>query len=144
MKKVKQITINELVGVVRILLGIIFMMTGIMKLTLPDYGAAWSIQLVEAKIPFYTVTYYFVPLFEIFLGLFLFLGYHSRLSALMVLPIMFVAIYVHLTVTNPGAFPSQPQEPYMPIAVIMMALIILRKGSGRWSLDLISQLKIHQ
>jgi hypothetical protein len=58
----------------------------------------------------------------------------------MVLPLMFVAIYVHLTVANPAAFPAQPQEPYIPIAIIVMALIVLRKGGARWSLDLKTQL----
>jgi uncharacterized membrane protein YphA (DoxX/SURF4 family) len=95
--------------------------------------------LIEAEIPYYTLNYWFVPVFEIFLGIILFLGYYSRIGALMVLPVMFVAIYVHLTVSNPGAFPSQPQEPYMPIIVILMALIVLKKGAGNWSLDLSQQ-----
>jgi uncharacterized membrane protein YphA (DoxX/SURF4 family) len=143
MNHYKQTSANKLVGIIRIMLGIIFMMTGLMKLFLPDYGEAWSIQLVEAQIPFYSFTYYFVPIFEVILGVFLFLGHYSRIAALMIFPLMFVAVYVHLTVTNPGAFPSQPQEPYMPIAVIMMAFIILTKGGGKWSLDLIAYLKNH-
>lgn len=141
MNHYKQTSANKLVGIIRIMLGIIFMMTGLMKLFLPDYGGAWSIQLVEAQIPFYTFTYYFVPIFEVILGVFLLIGYYSRIAALMIFPIMFVAVYVHLTVTNPGAFPSQPHEPYMPIAVMMMAFIILTKGGGKWSLDLKSYLK---
>ncbi len=116
------------------------MMTGTMKLFLEDFGAAWSIQLIEAEIPFYTLNFWFVPVFEIFLGIILLLGYYSRIGALMVLPIMFVAIYVHLTVINPAAFPAQPQEPYIPIAIIIMAVIIIWKGGGNWSMDLKSQL----
>lgn len=139
MKNLKQTLPNKFVGVIRIMLGIIFIMTGIMKLTLADYGAAWSIQLIEAEIPYYTLNYWFVLIFEIFLGIILFLGYYSRIGALMVLPVMFVAIYVHLTVSNPGAFPSQPQEPYMPIIIILMTLIVLKKGAGNWSLDLNQQ-----
>ena len=54
----------------------------------------------------------------------------------MTVPIMLVAIYVHLTVINPAAFPSQPQEPIIPIAIIIMAAIILKKGGGNWSMDL--------
>lgn len=128
-------TRNKFVGIIRIMLGIIFIMTGVMKLTMAEYGAAWSIQLIEAEIPFYTFNYWFVPIFELILGLFLLVGHYSRVSALLVLPIMLVAIYVHLTVTNPGAFPSQPQEPIMPIAVLIMALVIIIKGGGLWSLD---------
>lgn len=136
MKNLRQTFPNKLIGIIRIMLGIIFIMTGVMKLTMAEYGAAWSIQLIDAEIPFYTFNYWFVPVFELLLGLFLLIGHHTRISALLVLPIMLVAIYVHLTVTNPGAFPSQPQEPYMPIMVIMMAMVIIIKGGGAWSMDL--------
>lgn len=141
MKNLRQTFPNKFVGITRIMLGIIFLMTGLMKLTLADYGAAWSIQLIEAKIPLYTFNYWFVPIFETIIGAFLLLGYYTRIGTLLVLPIMFVAIYVHLTVTNPEAFPSQPQEPYMPIAVVMMAIVVIIKGGGNWSIDLKYQKK---
>ena len=136
MKKIRNTNRNNFAGIIRIMLGLIFIMTGVMKLTMPDYGEAWSIQLIEAKIPLYAFNYWFIPVFEVVLGLFLFIGYYAKIGALLVLPLILVAIYVHLTVINPGAFPSQPQEPYMPIAVIMMALLVLVKGGGRWSMDL--------
>ncbi len=126
---------NKWVGVIRIMLGLIFIMTGVMKLLLPDYGTAWQIQLVEANIPFRNIMYFFVPVFEILLGAFLLVGYYARTSSFFVILIMIVAVYVHLTVTNPGAFPSQPQQPYMPIMVIILASFIIRKGAGAWSLD---------
>ena len=129
---------NKIVGIIRIMLGIIFIMTGVMKLTMADYGAAWSIQLIEAEIPFYTFNYWFVPIFETAIGTILVMGLYSRLSAILILPIMAVAIYVHLNVTNPEAFPSQPQEPYMPILVVFMALVVIVKGSGNWSIDIIN------
>ena len=135
MKNLRQTSPNYWVSIIRIMLGIIFIMTGVMKLTMADYAAAWSIQLIEAEIPFYAFNFWFLPVFEIVLGVILLLGYYSRIGALMVLPMMLVAIYVHLTVTNPGAFPSQPQEPYIPIAVILMAIIIIKKGGGNWSMD---------
>jgi len=118
------------------MLGIIFMMTGIMKLFFENFGAAWSIQLIESGIPFYTINYWFVPVFEIMLGIILLLGYYSRIAALMIFPIMMVAIYVHLIVSNPAAFPAQPQEPYVPIALIIMAVFVVIQGGGNWSLDL--------
>lgn len=136
MNNLQQTSPNKFVGILRILLGIIFVMTGLMKLFMADYAEAWSIQLTEAEIPLYTFNYWFVPILETILGLFLLTGFHSRISAFLVLPIMLVAIYVHLTVTDPGAFPSQPQEPYMPIVIILMALVIIIKGAGSWSLDL--------
>ena len=123
------------------MLGIIFIMTGTMKLTLADFSEAWSIQLLEAEIPFYTLNFWFVPVFEILLGVILLIGYYSRIGALMVLPVMLVAMYVHLTVSNPAAFPAQPQEPYIPIAIIIMAVIIIWKGGGNWSMDMFILLK---
>ena len=143
MSDLRQTFPNKIVGILRILLGVLFIMTGLMKLFMADYGEAWSIQLTEADIPLYTFNYWFVPILETILGLFLLLGSHTRISALLVLPIMFVAIYVHLTVTDPGAFPSQPQEPYMPIAVILMVLVVIIKGAGSWSIDLRSYRELH-
>ena len=136
LSKFRQTKPDTYAGVVRVLLGIIFLMTGLMKITLPKYGNSWSIQLIEANIPFYEINLWFVPLFEILLGIVLLLGVFSRIAALMILPVMFVATYVHITVTNPEAFPSQPQEPYIPVVVIILSLFILKKGGGKWSLDL--------
>ena len=136
MKKLRQTSPNKWVGTIRTMLGIIFLMTGIMKLTFAEFGSAWSIQLIEAEIPFYTINYWLVPVFEIILGTILLIGYYSRIGAVMIIPIMSVAIYVHITVSNPAAFPAQPQEPFIPIAVIIMAVIVLVKGGGNWSLDL--------
>ena len=136
MKKLRQTSPNKWVGTIRTMLGIIFLMTGIMKLTFAEFGSAWSVQLIEAEIPFYEINYWLVPVFEISLGIILLIGYYSRIGAAMIIPIMFVAIYVHITVSNPAAFPAQPQEPFIPIAVIIMAVIVLIKGGGNWSLDL--------
>ncbi len=136
MKKLRQTSPNKWVGTIRTMLGIIFLMTGIMKLSFAEFGSAWSIQLIEADIPFYAINFWFVPILEITLGIILLIGYYSRIGAAMIIPIMFVAIYVHIAVNNPAAFPAQPQEPFIPIAVIIMAVIVLINGGGNWSLDL--------
>ncbi len=141
MKNLRRTFPNKFVGIIRMMLGIIFIMTGTMKLAFADFGTAWSIQLIEAEIPLYTLNYWFVPIFEISLGIVLILGYYARIGALMVLPVMLVAIYVHLTVDNPAAFPAQPQEPFIPVAVFIMALIVIKKGGGNWSMDLKSSKK---
>lgn len=135
---------NHIVGSIRIMLGLIFIMTGLMKLLLSDYGNAWAIQLTEAKIPFFEFTYYFVPSLEVVLGVYLIIGLFTRISTFLIFPIMLVAIYVHLTVSNPGAFPSQPQEPYMPIMVIILSYIVFKNGGGSWSKDLLMYEKSKQ
>ena len=53
----RETTSNKFIGAVRIMSGIMFIVPGMMKLLLPVYGEAWSIQLVEADIPLYTFTY---------------------------------------------------------------------------------------
>jgi len=126
---------NRTIGFIRVMLGVVFIMTGVMKLTLPKFGAAWSVQLIEAGIPFYSFNYWFVPVFETLLGSVLLVGFYTRIGALMILPVMLVATYVHVTVTNPAAFPAQPQDPYIPIVIIIMALVVIIKGGGSWSLD---------
>lgn len=136
MKKIRETHHNKIIGINRIMLGVIFSMTGIMKIAFEQYGAAWSVQLLEAEIPLYTFTYWFIPILEIIIGITLLLGYYSRLGALMALPIMLVGIYVHLTVTNPAAFPAQPQQPVMPVIIILMSAMTLMKGGGSWSKDL--------
>ena len=136
MNKLRQTSPNRWVGTIRIMLGLIFLMTGIMKLTFAEFGSAWSIQLIEAEIPLYTINYWLVPVFEIILGTILLIGFYSRIGAVMIIPIMSIAIYVHITVSNPAAFPAQPQEPIIPIAIIIMAVIVFIKGGGNWSLDL--------
>ena len=136
MHKLRQTAPNKWVGTIRIMLGVIFLMTGTMKLTLPEFGAAWSIQLIEAEIPFYELNFWVVPFFEIIWGRVLLVGFYSRVGSVMIIPIMLVAIYVHITISNPAAFPAQPQEPIIPIAVIIMAIIVSIKGGGNWSLDL--------
>lgn len=136
-KIIRKTSDNKLIGSVRVMLGIIFIMTGLMKLFLEDYGNAWSIQLVEAKIPFYSFTYYFIPILETILGFYLLIGYYARIGALITLPIMLTAIFVHLSVTNPGAFPSQPQAPFMPLMILFFSYLVFKKGGGAWSLDLL-------
>jgi len=126
---------NRTIGFIRVMLGVVFIMTGVMKLTLPKFGAAWSVQLIEAGIPFYSFNYWFVPVFETLLGSVLLVGFYTRIGALMILPVMLVATYVHVTVPNPAAFPAQPQDPYIPIVIIIMALVVIIKGGGSWSLD---------
>lgn len=130
---------SKWVGINRIMLGIMFIMTGFMKLALAEYGQAWSIQLVEAKFPFYDLIYWGIPILEICIGIIMLLGYYARIGALLVIPIMLVAIYVHVTVFNLGAFPAQPQLPIIPVATLIMASALLIKGSGNWSMDLRSR-----
>ena len=127
---------NKLVGAVRIGLGILFLMTGAMKLLVPVLAEAWSGQLLAAELPFYEINRWMVPFLEMALGALLLVGAYARPAAAMVIGIMAVATYVHLTVDDPELFPLQPSEPFIPLVVIVLAVYIMWRGAGAWSGDL--------
>ena len=78
-------------GIVRISLGVVFLSTGAMKFLVPMLWDAWSGQLTQAKIPFYSFNLWFVPINEIVIGLLLIVGLGSRFAALAVIAMMVVA-----------------------------------------------------
>lgn len=127
---------DRLAGATRTILGVLFVMTGAMKLTVPMLAAAWSGQLLAAHLPFYDLTRWTVPFLELAIGALLLAGAYARLAAALVIAIMAVATYVHLVVDDPSLFPLQPTAPIIPLAVIAMSAYVLWKGGGAWSLDL--------
>jgi uncharacterized membrane protein YphA (DoxX/SURF4 family) len=127
---------EKLAGGVRLMLAVIFLMTGAMKLLVPQLSDAWSGQLVAANIPLYSVSLWTVPFVELVLGVLLAVGLHVRLAAVAVSGIMAVATYVHVVVDDPSLFPLQPSEPIIPLVVIAMSFYILWRGAGAWSMDL--------
>ena len=129
-------TDNKLAGSIRILLALLFFMSGVMKLLIPMLAEAWSGQLLAANIPLYTVSLWTVPFIEIALGAVLSIGAYVRPAALVVMGIMAVATYVHLVVDDPSLFPLQPSEPIIPLIIIVMSVYVFWRGAGAWSLDL--------
>lgn len=123
-------------GVVRVLLGLLFVGTGSMKFLVPMLWTAWSGQLTQARIPFYAFNLHFVPIVEIVTGLLLIVGLFSRVGGLVVVAMMAVATYVHLVVDDPTLFPLQPEEPVIPMVALAMTAYIVWRGGGAWSLDL--------
>ncbi|MCZ6690340.1 MAG: DoxX family protein [Planctomycetota bacterium] len=120
---------------VRLMLALVFLMTGPMKLLVPRLAEAWSGQLIAAGLPFYALTRWSVPFVELSLGIVLAFGFYVRPAAIIVMGIMAVATYVHIIVDDPSLFPLQPSEPVIPLIVILMSAYILFRGAGAWSLD---------
>ena len=127
---------NKAAATIRLLLALVFLMTGPMKLLDPSLAEAWSGQLLAAKLPFYLLTLKTVPYVELALGVLLALGFFARPAVVVVMGIMLVATYVHLVVDDPSLFPLQPSEPIIPLVVIAMSLYLLLRGAGAWSMDL--------
>ena len=126
---------DKLAGRIRLLLALLFLMTGVMKLLVPVLGDAWSGQLLAANLPFYTITRWSVPFLEIILGLLLAVGLFVRPAVVVVMGIMGAATYVHVVVDDPSLFPLQPSEPIIPLIVLAMSVYMLWRGAGAWSQD---------
>ncbi len=128
--------VNNSAAAIRIVLGLLFLSTGVMKFAVPDLRAAFSGQLSAAGIPFHSLNMWVVPAAEIGVGVLFIFGYLSRLASLLAMGMMLVATYVHLVVDDPTLFPLQPEEPIIPIIAIALCFYLLWIGSGSWSLDL--------
>ena len=127
---------DKLGGILRILLGFVFFMAGILKIVVPSLGEAFSGQLIAAGIPLRQIVIFTFPIVEMVLGVFLLLGFHARLSAAAAALSMAVATYVHIEIEDPSLFPLQPVEPIGPLVLLVMALYVLWRGGGAWSIDL--------
>jgi len=126
---------DKLASRLRGFLGLLFVMTGVMKLVVPALAEAWSGQLLAAQLPLYEVNVRLVPFVEIAVGVVLMVGVYTRLASLVVIGIMLVATYVHVVVDDPALFPLQPGEPVIPIVVIVMSAYLIRTGRGRGRRD---------
>jgi uncharacterized membrane protein YphA (DoxX/SURF4 family) len=127
---------NKSAAVVRVILGFLFLSTGLMKLTVPALGDAFAAQLIQARIPFHSFNLWFVPIAETTMGLLLILGLFSRLAGVSAAFMMVVATYVHLVVHDADLFPLQPEAPIIPLVVLPLTAYVVWRGGGAWSLDL--------
>ncbi len=124
---------DETVGVARIAIGGLMLMTGVMKLVVPNLRAAFAGQLRLAKLPLEKATFLLLPVAEVVVGTVLVLGVLTRPAALVVLAMMIGAGYVHLVVNDPSVFPLQPEAPIIPGVVIAISIFVLIGGSGSWA-----------
>ena len=127
---------NKIGGVLRLLLGVVFFLAGILKIIIPSLDLAFSGQLIAANIPLQGIVLLTFPIVEMVLGVLLVVGFHARLSAAAAAVSMVVATYVHLAVEDPSLFPLQPVEPIGPLVLLAMAFYVLWRGGGTWSIDL--------
>ena len=132
---------SKTLGAVRVLLGLLFLSTGLMKLFVPELRAAFSGQLTGAAIPAHALNMWFVPLAEVLVGLLLLIGFLARLASLAAMGMMTVATYVHLVVHDPELFPLQPEAPIIPLMALALCAYVLWGGAGSWSADSRSHLR---
>lgn len=137
--RVRQTRTSHTAAAIRIFMGVLFLMTGVMKFAFPELRTAFSGQIIAAGLPFHDLNMWLVPVVEIGIGLLFLVGYLTRLADLAALGLMVVATYVHLVVHDPALFPLQPTQPLIPVIVILLGLYLLWRGSGSWSVDLRQQ-----
>ena len=140
-EKIRQTSNDKLAATIRWSLGILFVMTGTMKIVVPELAEAWSGQLIASGLPLTTISRWSVPFIEIAVGVVMAMGLYARLAAFVITDIMVVATYVHLVVADPSLFPLQPEEPLVPLVVILLCLYVFWKGAGAGSRDLMGSLK---
>ena len=121
---------------IRKVVGVLFVMTGVMKLVIPALGAAFAGQLEASNIPFQDLNRWVVPFVEVGVGGALLVGFYTRIATLLVFSIMIAATYVHLVVDDPSLFPLQPSEPIIPVVVMVVSVYLLFRGGGSGSFDL--------
>ena len=134
--KLRNTSRDRVGGALRILVGFVFIMAGILKVLVPSLGQAFSGQLVAAGIPLHGLVLYTFPIVETVLGFLLLVGLHARISAALAAASMLVATYVHIIIDDPSLFPLQPVEPIGPLVLLAMLIYILIRGAGAWSIDL--------
>ncbi len=119
-------------GTARIFIGALILMTGIMKFTVPMLREAWSGQLRLARLPFYQLTFWLLPVVELTVGTLLILGVWTLPAAAAVLLMMLGATYVHIVVDDPSVFPLQPNAPIVPVVMIVLTIFVMVGGAGDW------------
>ena len=127
---------NRLGGALRILVGFVFFIAGILKVVVPSLGEAFAGQLVAANIPLHGAVLYTFPVIEMVLGILLLVGFHARIAASVAAASMIVATYVHIAIDDPSLFPLQPVEPIGPLVLLAMLIYTVIRGAGAWSIDL--------
>ena len=135
-QRVRRTQPDDVARGIRVVLGAIFLMTGVMKLVVPMLSVAWAGQLAAANIPLPEINRWVVPFIEMGVGVALLVGFYTRIATLLVLNIMVVATYVHVVVHDPALFPLQPSQPVIPAVVMILSVYVLVKGGGSGSLDL--------
>ena len=135
-KSIRNTRNDRVAAGIRIGLGVVFLMTGVMKVVVPTLGAAFAGQLAAANIPFQDLNRWVVPFVEMAIGGALLIGFYTRLATLVVFSIMIVGTYVHLVVDDPSLFLLQPEEPIIPAVVMILSVYVLLRGGGSGSWDL--------
>lgn len=127
---------------IRMVVGLVFISEGLQKFFLPEIRGVGRFKEIDIPIPEFSA--YFVASFEIICGLFIIIGFLTRIASIPTLIIMAVAILTTKTqvYTNEG-FWEMMHSSRTDWAMFIGSLFLIIKGSGDFSVDsLISENRI--
>lgn len=126
--------------VIRIVTGAIFLFFGILHLT---HSENFHELLRAAGIPFVVFSSIFIRVLDLFIGVFLIFGFHTRLVAAVGCLSSGFMIWVCVRVMQlphtmlPDGLKEKPFYPpiFLTIIAFVFSLYLIFFGAGRWSLD---------
>lgn len=123
----------------RIAFGLFFFASGFNKVFVPENQALMLETITEAGIPFPAVMAVFVASCEMVFGLLLAAGFLTRLCALVLIIINFVALFtvgLHQIPDGLNLLTWYSWLLYLPESCyILMCLMLIVQGSGPWGMD---------
>ena len=133
----KKITLNDqskTTIIVRLMVGAVFLSEGIQKLLYPDKLGAGRFAKIGLPNPDFLGP--FVGSFEIICGGLILAGFLTRLAAIPLLTIMLVALTATKTkLLADDGFWSMLHDSRTDWSMLLGAIFLIIKGSGKWSLD---------
>ncbi len=119
---------------IRLMVGMVFLSEGIQKFLFPDIRGAGRFEKIGLPEPEFLG--FFVGSFEVVCGLFIILGFLTRLASIPLLIIMMVAITsTKSTVFLQEGFWAMLHGSRTDWAMTLGSVFLLINGSGLWSLD---------
>ena len=126
---------DKLLALLRVVLAALFLFAGYVKVFDEEMVVAFGKQVEAAGLPLQDLTRWTLPYLEMALGVALLVGAYTRFASMVLIAIMVAAAYAHITVDDASLFPMQPSGPIIPLGAIAMALFLVLRGAGAWSLD---------
>lgn len=119
--------------VARLIAGAPLFFFGWMKLLNEGTQTNFMATLKLASIPVPEVAFWLAALNEIIAGALLISGWKGQVGAVLAIAQMIVALYVHITVDF-SQTPAGGPPHWLPVLVLVCALIVLFKGFGKFSI----------
>jgi putative oxidoreductase len=124
-----QSNINLAALLLRMALGVMFVAHGLLKVMV--FSLAGTAQFFE-QVGFAAWMAYPVTWLEIIAGILLIVGYHSRYVALLTIPVLLGATYVHIG--NGWLFSAQNGGWEYPVFLVISAIVVSLLGDGDYSI----------